>query len=74
MKHTHIFTIIDEETMETLKVVDNPLKSEPKMVVAKFHTIEEANEVASETLNLWTVIEHEFWHPHIKHEPNTFTL
>lgn len=64
MRHTHLWTVIDTETLETLKLEDGS--------VATFSCKDHADDFASEELNLWMVVEHEFWHPHIKHEPNIF--
>ena len=64
MRHTHLWTVINEETLETLKHEDGS--------VATFICAKHADNYASNNLNLWRVVEHNFWHENIHHKPNTF--
>ena len=64
MIHTRLCIVMNLETLETLKHEEGK--------VATFYSRDHANEFASQNLNMWQVVEHDFWHPHLGHEPNTF--
>lgn len=59
MKETKLYIVLDEETLNTMKGKGNK--------TAKFKTFEEANNMASEKLEIWTVVEVWFEHSWIFH-------
>tara|TARA_R100000329_G_scaffold822_1_gene1552 strand:+ start:2354 stop:2539 length:186 start_codon:yes stop_codon:yes gene_type:complete len=59
MKTTKLFIVIDEETLLTAKGKGNK--------TAKFETEEQANEWASQRLEVWRVFKVHFQHEHIQH-------
>jgi len=59
---TQLYIVINEETLETLKDVYG--------VTAKFTTRKDADDFASERLELWSIKEIFFKHKWINHTPN----
>lgn len=59
---THLYIVINEETLDTLKGKDG--------VTAKFTTRKEADSFASQSLELWSIKEIFFKHKWINHTPN----
>ena len=59
MKTTKLFIVINEETLLTAKGKGNK--------TAKFETEEQANDWASQRLEVWRVFKVHFKHEHIQH-------
>ena len=59
MRTTKLFIVINEETLLTAKGKGNK--------TAKFETEEQANEWASQRLEVWRVFKVHFQHEHIHH-------
>jgi hypothetical protein len=59
---THLYIVIDEEHLETLKGSDG--------ITAQFTDRQEADSFASERLEIWSIKEIFFKHKWIQHTPN----
>ena len=59
---TKLFIVLNEETLNTMKGFGGK--------TAKFETEEEADMVASESLNMWTVVKVHFNHRWLHHTVN----
>ena len=59
MKHTDLFIVINERTLNTMKGFGGK--------TAKFKSMEQADEKASEKLDLWSVVRIKFRHDFIQH-------
>jgi len=60
MKHTKLFVVLDEETLNTMKGKNGK--------TAKFNTEKEADKIAAGKLNMWCVVEVNFTHKFLSHK------
>tara|TARA_R110001599_G_scaffold327687_1_gene540750 strand:- start:69 stop:266 length:198 start_codon:yes stop_codon:yes gene_type:complete len=60
MKHTDLFIVINERTLNTMKGFGGK--------TAKFKSMEQANEKACKKLELWSVVPIQFRHEFIQHK------
>jgi len=59
MKHTKLFIVLNEETLNTMKGKNGK--------TAKFNTENEADKIAAGKLNMWSVVEVNFVHKFLNH-------
>tara|TARA_R110000787_G_scaffold277064_1_gene386179 strand:- start:342 stop:542 length:201 start_codon:yes stop_codon:yes gene_type:complete len=60
MRTTKLFVVLNEETLNTMKGFGGK--------TAKFETEEEADRVASESLDMWVVVKVHFTHRWLQHK------